>query len=247
MNLNGKIALVTGAYRGIGLAIAHELAKAGAKVAACDVNAEYKTSMTKFFQEKDLTGQGFIMDVTDQNSIESALAEITSIYGMPQILINNAGITKDNLILRMSDEEWARVIDTNLNSVFRLSRLCIRSMVKERWGRIISIASVVGVIGNAGQANYAASKAGVIAFSKSLAKEVASRGITVNVVAPGFIDTAMTQKLSSEQREQLLALVPIKRYGQPDDIAKAVAFLVSDDASYITGETLHVNGGMFMA
>jgi 3-oxoacyl-[acyl-carrier protein] reductase len=247
MSLTGKVALVTGAYRGIGLSIAHELATLGAKVAACDINDECVDKLTTFFHEKNLIGHGFRLDVTDVNSIDSALAEITTLYGSPQILINNAGITKDNLVLRMSDEEWDKVIDTNLNSVFRLSRRVIRSMIKERWGRIVNIASVVGVVGNAGQANYAASKAGVIAFSKSLAKEVASRGITVNVIAPGYIDTVMTQKLSNEQRERLLAMVPSGRYGQPEDIAKAVAFLVSDNASYITGETLHINGGMFMA
>lgn len=247
MTLKGKVALVTGASRGIGLAIAHELARQGAKVAACDLNAESVNEINQFFKQNQLDGHGFCMDVTKSDSIESALADVTAFYGAPQILVNNAGITMDNLVLRMSDEEWQRVINTNLSSVFFVSRRCLRSMIKERWGRIINIASMVGVTGNAGQANYTAAKAGVIAFTKSLAQESASRMVTVNAVAPGFIDTIMTQKIPTAQREKWLEKVPMGRAGQPEEVAKAVAFLASDDAAYITGITLHINGGMFMS
>ncbi len=187
------------------------------------------------------------MNVTDQNSINTALDIIRSNYSPPAILINNAGITRDNLMLRMKAEEWNAVIETNLNSVFKVSQSCLRDMIKARWGRIISIASIVAFVGNAGQANYSAAKGGLIAFSKSLAQEIASRGITVNTVAPGFINTKMTQALSEEQRNALLNLIPMRKIGQPEDVANAVTFLASQRAAYITGATLHVNGGMFMA
>jgi 3-oxoacyl-[acyl-carrier protein] reductase len=246
MTIQGKVALVTGAYRGIGLATALKLAKLGAKVAAVDLNEEFAVAISKTFAEQGLIGQGFALDVTKPDSITEALQAITATYGAPQILVNNAGITRDNLMLRMSQEEWDQVIDVNLTAVFRLTRACLRNMVKERWGRIVNISSVVGAVGNPGQANYCATKAGVVAFGKALAQEVASRGITINAVAPGFVETAMTQKLTPEQRDTILQKVPLGRICPPEDIANAVAFLVSDDASYITGQTLHVNGGMFM-
>ena len=247
MNLTGKLALVTGAFRGIGLAIAKELALRGAKVAATDLSLDNSTEMLDFFHEHNFECSCSTLDVTKQDSIDNALLEITKAYGKaPQILVNNAGITRDNLLLRMSDEEWDLVIAANLTSVFRLSRSLIRSMMKERYGRIINMASMVGVTGNPGQTNYTAAKAGVIAFTRSLAKEIGSRGITVNAIAPGFIETAMTQKLNAEQREQYLATIPLGRPGTPEDIAKTVAFLASEDAAYITGETIHVNGGMFV-
>lgn len=244
--LQDKIVLITGASRGIGKAIAIELAQAGAIIAGIDYSTELAQNISLFLKELGAKGQGFVMDVTKQESIESCLDKISKEYGAPNILVNNAGITRDNLMLRMSQEEWDQVIATNLTSVFRLARLCIRDMVKARWGRIINIASVVAYIGNSGQANYAAAKSGMVAFSKSLALEVASRNITVNCIAPGFIETVMTQKLSQEQREKLLTTIPMKRIGQPEDIAQAVAFLASEKATYITGTTIHVNGGMFM-
>ena len=244
--LLGKVALITGANRGIGKAISITLGKAGATIIGVSFAPEHIDEINSFIQEYTLNGQGFIMDVTKIDSIEAAMANITQTYGYPSILINNAGITRDNLILRMSQAEWDEVISTNLNSVFTLSKLCVRNMIKNRWGRIVNMASVVGMTGNAGQANYAASKAGVIAFTKSLAQEVASRGVTVNAVAPGYIDTAMTGQLSETIREAILNSIPMKRPGQPQDIADTVAFLVSDAASYITGVTIPVCGGMVM-
>jgi len=246
MSLQNKIVLVTGAGRGIGKTIAMHLAKAGAVVVGVDYSEEYANNISLFLNELGLKGKGFVMDVTKQESIENAMEQIGNSYGAPNILINNAGITRDNLILRMSQEEWEQVIATNLTSLFRLCRICIRDMVKARWGRIINIASVVAFSGNPGQANYAAAKGGMVAFSKSLAIEIASRNITVNCIAPGFIETDMTKKLADEQREKLLSKVPAKRLGQPEDIANTVAFLASEGASYITGTTIHVNGGMYM-
>ena len=247
MHLTGKIALVTGAHRGIGLAIAKELAQNGATVIATDINLDHAQEISDFLKEKNLSGNCLVLDVTEQDSIDNALAEITKLYGKaPQILVNNAGITRDNLLLRMSDQEWEQVLNTNLTSVFKICRSLIRSMMKDRAGRIINIASMVGVTGNAGQTNYASAKAGVIAFTKSLAKEIGSRGITVNAIAPGFIETAMTQKLSPEHRANYLAAIPLGRAGTPEDIAKTVVFLASEAAAYITGETIHVNGGMYM-
>jgi 3-oxoacyl-[acyl-carrier protein] reductase len=246
MSLHNKVALITGAGRGIGKDILVRLAKAGAVAIGVDYNKEYASVILPFLKDLGCRGEGFVMDVTKQDSIEDAIEQITKKYGAPNILVNNAGITRDNLVLRMSQEEWDQVIATNLTSVFRLSRICIRDMVKARFGRIINIASVVAYTGNAGQANYAAAKAGMVSLSKSLALEVASRNITVNCIAPGFIETDMTKKLSAEQREKLLSVVPMKRIGEVKNVASAVEFLASDDASYITGSTLHINGGMFM-
>ena len=246
MALQNKVALITGASRGIGKAISLELAKSGVVIAGIDYNQECAKNISLFLKEFNLKGQGFVMDVTQQDSIENCMEQIVKEYGEPNILINNAGITRDNLMLRMSQTEWDQVIATNLTSLFRLCRLCIRNMVKARWGRIINIASVVAYTGNAGQANYAAAKSGMVAFSKSLALEVASRNITINCIAPGFIETDMTKKLSLEQREKLLLSIPMKRIGQPEDIAQTVAFLASEKSTYITGTTIHVNGGMFM-
>lgn len=246
MTLEGKLALVTGAGRGIGQAIARALALEGAKVIGTGFNDAEADSVNAYFKEQNLDITGIQLDVTNPDSRLAFKEKLSVDFGTVQVLINNAGITKDNLMLRMKDDEWNAVIDTNLSSVFHITKLFLRGMMKERWGRIISISSVVAVIGNAGQPNYCAAKAGLIGFSKSLAQEVASRGITVNTVAPGFIDTVMTQKLTDEQRQQLLQRVPVNRMGTPEDIASAVSFLASPDASYITGQTLHVNGGMLM-
>jgi len=243
--LNGQIALVTGASRGIGAAIAARLARDGARVigtATTPAGAERVNASLAAHG-----GRGAVLDVVDQASIDALLADIEAREGAVGILCNNAGITRDTLLLRMKAEDWEAVMQTNLASVFRLSKAVLRGMMKARSGRIISIASVVGLTGNAGQANYAAAKAGIIGFTKSLAREVGSRGITANVVAPGFIDTDMTRALSEAQRETLNGQIPLARLGQPEDIAAAVAFLASPDAAYITGETVHVNGGMYMA
>lgn len=245
MSIQNKVALVTGAGRGLGKVIATRLAEAGAIIIGVDYNEEAASNITSFINDLGIKGRGFVMDVTKQETIESAMEQITKEYGAPSILVNNAGITRDNLMMRMSQDEWDQVIATNLTSVFRMSRICIRDMVKARWGRIINIASVVAFCGNPGQANYCASKGGMVSFSKSLAVEVASRNITVNCVAPGFIESDMTRKLTDEQRSALLASVPAKRIGTPEDIAHAVNFLASEEASYITGATLHVNGGMY--
>lgn len=244
--LEGKVALVTGAARGIGKAIAIALGKCGATVIGGDINQEMVEQINSYLKEYGFSGKGVVMDVTKQNSIDAAFDEIKQEYGAPAILVNNAGITRDNLMLRMKEEEWDAVVNTNLSSVFRVSRACLRDMVKARWGRIVNIVSVVGITGNPGQANYAAAKGGAIAFAKSLAQEVATRGVTVNNVAPGFVDTPMTQRLSEEQRQALLRLIPMKKIALPEDIANAVEFLVSAKAEYITGETINVNGGMFM-
>jgi len=246
MSLQNKVALVTGASRGIGKTILVKLAKAGVIAIGVDYSKEYANTISLFLKELGLKGEGFVMDVTKQDSIESAMEQITKKYGAPNILVNNAGITRDNLMLRMSQEEWDQVIATNLTSIFRLSRFCIRDMVKARFGRIINIVSIVAYTGNAGQANYAAAKAGAVALSKSLALEVASRNITVNCIAPGFIETDMTKKLSVEQREKILSAIPMKRIGDAEDVANAAEFLASESASYITGNTVHVNGGMSM-
>jgi 3-oxoacyl-[acyl-carrier protein] reductase len=245
--LNSEIALVTGATRGIGRAIADELGRLGATVIGTATTAEGAEKIGVHLKANSIKGCGLVLDVRDSASIETTLKITAERYGDPGILVNNAGITRDNLLVRMKDEEWAEVLDTNLSSVFRLSKACLRSMMKARKGRIINIASVVALTGNPGQINYAAAKAGIIGFSKSLAREVASRGITVNVVAPGFIDTDMTQALPEAQHETLLAQIPLGRLGRPEDIGAAVAFLASPAAAYITGETLHVNGGMYMS
>ncbi len=241
-----EVALVTGASRGIGRGIAHELARRGATVIGTATSESGAAAITQAFQEAGLKGRGFVLNVAVQASIDALLADLEAKEGMPTILVNNAGITRDNLLLRMKAEEWDDIINTNLGSVYRMSKAVVRGMMKARRGRIISIASIVGVMGNAGQTNYAAAKAGIIGFSKSLAREVGSRGITVNVVAPGFIATDMTASLPAEQQQQLVQQVALGRLGVVDDIAHAVAFLASPNAGYITGETLHVNGGMYM-
>ncbi len=245
--LSGEIALVTGASRGIGQSIALALGQQGATVVGTATSDKGAESISAYLTENGISGQGMALNVTDADSIKQLLAGMAETFGAPGILVNNAGITRDNLLMRMKEEEWDDIISTNLTSVYRMSKACLRAMTKARKGRIISISSVVGAAGNAGQANYAAAKAGLIGFSKSLAREVGVRGITVNTVAPGFIDTDMTRALPDAQREALLGEIPLNRLGQPEEIAAAVAFLASPGAAYITGETLHVNGGMYMA
>lgn len=245
-NLQGKIALVTGASRGIGKAIALTLAKKGAFVLGTATTEEGAKSISDFFKHENLSGEGLCLDVTSKEAVENMMVDLADKDRIPSILVNNAGITCDNLLLRMDDEEWYKVIETNLNAIFRLSKACIKPMFRARWGRIISIGSVVGSSGNSGQANYTAAKAGVVGFSKSLAQEIASRGITVNVVAPGFIDTDMTNKLPDMVKDEMKKRIPMKRLGSVEDVAETVAFLASDSANYITGETIHVNGGMYM-
>lgn len=242
-----RVALVTGASRGIGLAIALGLGENGAIVIGTATTQAGADRITEALKEKNIRGGGLVLNVTSAESIQQTLATIKERYGMPTILVNNAAITQDNLLMRMKDEEWEQVIDTNLHSIYRLSKACLRDMLKARWGRMINISSVVGATGNAGQVNYAAAKGGLVGFTKALAQEVGSRDITVNAIAPGFIDTDMTRSLTEEQREALLQRIPIQRLGQPADIAAAVVFLASDQAGYITGQTLHVNGGMYMA
>ena len=246
MSLAEKIVLVTGASRGIGQAIALELGRRGATVIGTATTEGGTQAITDTLSANNIKGAGIQLNVTDQDSIDALLKDIQNEYAVPDILVNNAGITRDNLLMRMKNDEWDQVIDTNLTSVYRVCKACLRGMMKARYGRIINIASVVGSTGNPGQSNYAAAKAGMIGFGKSLAREVASRGITVNTVAPGFIDTDMTRALPDGQREQLLGQIPQGRLGDPADVARTVAFLASDDASYITGETIHVNGGMYM-
>ena len=243
ISLEGKVALVTGASRGIGRAIAEQLAALGAKVVGTATSEKGAQAISSYLGDN---GCGLVLNVADTESIEQCLAQIKNQFGEIDILVNNAGITRDNLLMRMKDEEWFDIMQTNLNSVYRLSKAVLRSMMKKRFGRIISIGSVVGSMGNAGQTNYAAAKAGVLGFTKSLAREVASRGITVNAIAPGFIDTDMTKELSDEQKEAIFAQVPANRLGQPEEIAATVAFLASNQAAYINGETIHVNGGMYM-
>jgi 3-oxoacyl-[acyl-carrier protein] reductase len=243
MTLEGKIALVTGASRGIGRSIAETLVARGATVIGTATSDNGAAAISEYLGEN---GKGLALNVTDPASIEQTLKSITDEFGAIDILVNNAGITRDNLLMRMKDDEWTDIMDTNLTSIFRLSKAVLRGMMKKRNGRIVNVGSVVGTMGNAGQTNYAAAKAGVIGFTKSMAREVASRGVTVNTVAPGFIETDMTKALNDEQRAATLANVPAGRLGDPKEIAAAVAFLASPDAAYITGETLHVNGGMYM-
>jgi 3-oxoacyl-[acyl-carrier protein] reductase len=242
-----KVALVTGASRGIGAAIADLLGAQGAVVVGTATTDEGAERITARLAEKGINGKGLALNVADADSIAAVMAAITEEYGAPTILVNNAGITKDNLLMRMKDDEWFDVIETNLNSIYRLSKACLRGMTKARWGRIINIGSVVGAMGNPGQTNYCATKAGVGGFTRSLAKEVGSRGITVNAVAPGFIETDMTKVLPEDSIAQMLAQVPLDRLGQPEEIAEVVAFLAGAGGGYITGETIHVNGGMYMA
>ncbi len=245
-NLTGKIALVTGASRGIGKAIALALAKKQAYVLGTATTRQGAEAISEMLVQNQLSGEGIVLDVTSKESVENLMSQLSDQNKLPEILVNNAGITCDNLLLRMEDEEWYKVIETNLNAVFRLSKACIKPMFRARWGRIISIGSVVGASGNAGQTNYTAAKAAIVGFTKSLAQEMGSRGITANVVAPGFIDTDMTNALPDLVKEEMLKRIPMKRLGKVEDIAEVVAFLASDSANYITGETIHVNGGMYM-
>ncbi len=244
--LSGKVALVTGASRGIGKAIALELGRQGAAVIGTSTSAAGAEGISRECEAAGIRGAGVVMNVGDAASVESAMERAREQFGDIAILVNNAGVTRDNLLLRMKDEEWDEIMVTDLKSVFWLSRLALRSMIKSRFGRIINITSVVGVTGNAGQTNYAAAKAGIIGFTKSLAREVGSRNVTVNCIAPGFIDTDMTRALAGEQRDALVKQIPLGRLGEPDDVAAAVVFLASPGAGYITGCTLHVNGGMYM-
>lgn len=243
MNLEGKIALVTGASRGIGRAIAELLVERGATVIGTATSESGAAAISGYLGEN---GKGLALNVTDVESIEATLKTINDEFGAIDILVNNAGITRDNLLMRMKDDEWNDIINTNLTPIYRMSKAVLRGMMKKRAGRIINVGSVVGTMGNAGQTNYAAAKAGVIGFTKSMAREVASRGVTVNTVAPGFIETDMTKALNDDQRAATLANVPAGRLGDPREIASAVVFLASPEAAYITGETLHVNGGMYM-
>ena len=244
--LENDVALVTGASRGIGRAIALALAGAGARVVGTATKPEGAEAITAALAAEGGKGRGAVLDVADGASIDALLGELDSAGEMPTILVNNAAVTHDGLLLRMSSKDWDQVIATNLTSVFRLSKACLRRMMKERRGRIVNLTSVVALTGNPGQANYAAAKAGLLGFTKSLAREVATRGITVNAVAPGFIDTDMTRALGEQQRASLLTQIPVARLGSPADVAAAVLFLASPQAGYITGETLHVNGGMYM-
>lgn len=242
-----RVALVTGASRGIGRAIAEELGRQGHIVVGTATSTAGADRISAFLREVGITGCGMALDVTSAEMVESVIKAISDQYRAPAILVNNAGITRDNLFMRMKEDEWSDVIDTNLNALYRVTKGCLRGMTKGRWGRIINITSVVGSMGNPGQANYAATKAGAEGLGRALARELGSRSVTVNCVAPGFIDTDMTRALPEAQREMLLGQIPVGRLGAVQDIAAAVAFLASDAAGYITGETLHVNGGMYMA
>ena len=246
MSLENEVALVTGASRGIGKATALALGAKGATVIGTATSESGAEAITAYLNEAGITGKGVALDVNSQENIDEVLKAIAEEFAAPSILVNNAGITRDNLLMRMKDDEWDAIMETNLKSVYRMSKAVLRPMTKARKGRIISIASVVGLMGNAGQTNYSAAKAGMIGFTKSLAREIGPRGITVNAVAPGFIDTDMTKALSDEHKQMLLNQIPLNRLGQPEEIASAVAFLASADAAYITGETISVNGGMYM-
>ena len=247
MSLENKVALVTGASRGIGASIAQSLGDDGAIVIGTATSESGAEKISSRLSENGIQGQGMVLNVTDASSVSELLKAIQAKYSPPQILVNNAGITKDNLLMRMTEDEWFDVINTNLSAIYRLSKSCLRGMMKARWGRIINISSVVGAMGNAGQSNYAATKAGVAGFARALAKEVGSRHITVNTVSPGFIETDMTEVLPEEQKKLMLSAVPLGRLGRPDEIAAVVKFLASEPAAYITGENIHVNGGMYMA
>ncbi len=247
IDLKDKVALVTGASRGIGRAIALQLGACGATVIGTATSDSGAESISAYLQQNKVTGKGAKLNVNEEDDVKTLLASIQEEYGAPAILVNNAGITRDNIMLRMKEQEWDDIMDTNLKSVYRMSKAVLRGMTKARYGRIINITSVVGASGNAGQANYAAAKAGVVGFSKSLAQEIASRGITVNAVAPGFIDTDMTKALDEKQVSAITSSIPAGTLGQPEDIANAVCFLASDASSYVTGITLHVNGGMYMS
>ncbi len=244
--LTDQIALVTGASRGIGQAIAHALGKQGATVIGTATTEAGAKNISASLEAESIKGRGMVLNVADTDSTTQCLKQITDEFGAPDILVNNAGITRDGLLMMMKDDQWDEIINTNLNSIFRMSKAVIRPMMKKRAGRIINISSVVGATGNPGQTNYAAAKAGLVGFSKSLAREIGSRNITVNTVAPGFIDTDMTRDLSEQQKDSLTSQIPLGRLGNPDEIAAAVVFLASPSAAYITGETIHVNGGMYM-
>ncbi|MDO3722624.1 3-oxoacyl-ACP reductase FabG [Marinobacter sp. chi1] len=246
MTLEGKTALVTGGTRGIGKAIVHALASQGAEVVGTATSSDGAESITKALSDAGLKGYGIVMNVADPESIDAGLKEVAERSGAPVILVNNAGITRDNLLMRLKDDDWTSVLETNLSSVYRTSKAVLRGMAKARWGRIINISSVVAGMGNPGQGNYCAAKAGVEGFTRSLAKEMSNRGITANCVAPGFIDTDMTKKLDDRQREAMLEIIPAGRLGEPEEVAAVVAFLASDAAAYVSGETIHVNGGMYM-
>ena len=243
--LDGKLVLVTGASRGIGKAIALTLGRAGATVIGTATTESGSDNISKIFADNKVSGKGIKLNVTDNEQITSLVKIVNEDFGSIDILINNAGITRDNILLRMKEDEWEDIINTNLSSIYKMSKSVLRGMIKNRSGRIISITSVVGAMGNAGQSNYAAAKAGMIGFTKSLAREVGVRGITVNAVAPGFIETDMTSNLPDEQKEALASQIPMGRLGTPDEVANAVLFLAGDSGSYITGQTLHVNGGMY--
>jgi len=247
MSEESKVVLVTGASRGIGAAIADTLGESGYTVIGTATTTSGADSISQRFVDKGILGAGMPLNVTDPDSISALLQSVVENFGAPTVLVNNAGITKDNILMRMKEDEWLDVINTNLNAVFRLSKACVRPMTKARWGRIVNISSVVGSMGNGGQSNYSATKAGVEGFSRALAKELGSRSITVNTVAPGFIDTDMTKDLPDANKEVLLGQIPLGRLGAPEEIAAVVKFLVSDAAGYITGETIHVNGGMYMS
>ena len=243
--LNEKLVLVTGATRGIGRAIALTLGQAGATIIGTATSEEGADNISKIFSESDILGKGIKLNVTDNDQITSALKAVTDEYGAVDVLINNAGITRDNILVRMKEDEWDDIINTNLSSVYRMSKAVLRGMIKKRSGRIISITSVVGAMGNAGQSNYSAAKAGIMGFTKSLAREVGARGITVNAIAPGFIETDMTESLPKDQKEALASQIPMGRLGSVNEIAQAVLFLADESGSYITAQTLHVNGGMY--
>ncbi len=246
MSLENQICLVTGATRGIGRAITLELGRLGGTVFGTATSESGAELISNTLLENQIEGQGMVLNVTDPDSLAAVIEQMKESFGMPLVVVNNAGITRDNLLMRMKDEDWDALMETNLKSVYRVSKACLRSMTKARFGRIINVTSVVGVSGNPGQTNYSAAKAGVIGFTKSLAQEVAGRNITVNTVAPGFIDTDMTRSLGDDQREALLQRIPAGRLGQPEDIASAVGYLATPEAGYITGATLHINGGMYM-
>jgi 3-oxoacyl-[acyl-carrier protein] reductase len=247
MSTESRVALVTGASRGIGKAIAKALAGDGYVVIGTATTIEGADSISAYLAQENYAGRGMTLNVANQGSVSLVVNEITEQFGAPLVLVNNAGITKDNILMRMKEEEWQTVMDTNLSSLYRVSKACLRGMTKARWGRIVNITSVVGAMGNIGQSNYAATKAGAEGFSRALARELGSRSITVNCVAPGFIDTDMTRKLSEDQRDLLQRQIPLGRLGTPAEIAALVSFLCSDIAGYITGETVHINGGMHMA
>lgn len=245
--MSDKVALVTGASRGIGKSIALKLGEMGFTVVGTATTENGAEAISGYLKESGVNGRGLALNVTDADSVSSVLKAIAEEFAAPTVLVNNAGITKDNILMRMKDDEWNDIIDTNLSSIYRLSKACVRGMTKARWGRIINISSVVGSMGNIGQSNYAAAKAGMEGFSRALARELGSRGITVNSIAPGFIDTDMTKELPEEHKELLVSQISLGRLGQPEEIASVVGFLAGDSGAYITGETIHVNGGMYMA